>query len=106
METFLGLKSPFLFPSCVLDGINPATQSCDGILIPSVECLKLSMDRGEERASVFFFPEGTQKGAFSVAAKTEAPVVLITILGTGQLMPAGMEGILRSGSVKVVIQNL
>ncbi|KAG0488558.1 hypothetical protein HPP92_007369 [Vanilla planifolia] len=80
-----------------------------------LECLKLSMDRVRKGASVFFFPEGTRskdgklgafkKGAFSVAAKTEAPVVPITILGTGQLMPAGMEGILRSGSVKVVIHK-
>lgn len=46
-----------------------------------------------------------QKGAFTVAAKTEAPVVPITLLGTRNLMPAGMEGILNSGSVKVVIHR-
>ncbi|KAF3451193.1 hypothetical protein FNV43_RR07286 [Rhamnella rubrinervis] len=73
------------------------------------------MDLLRTGASVFFFPEGTRskdgklgafkKGAFSVAAKTKVPVVPITLIGTGKLMPAGMEGILNSGSVKVVIHK-
>ena len=46
-----------------------------------------------------------QKGAFSIAAKTEVPVVPITLLGTGNLMPARMEGILNSGTVKVIIHK-
>lgn len=46
-----------------------------------------------------------QKGAFSVAVKTNAPVVPITLIGTGQIMPAGREGILNFGSVKVVIHK-
>ena len=46
-----------------------------------------------------------QKGAFSVAAKTKAPVVPITLIGTGQIMPAGREGIVNVGSVKVVIHK-
>ncbi|XP_022750267.1 1-acyl-sn-glycerol-3-phosphate acyltransferase 1, chloroplastic-like isoform X3 [Durio zibethinus] len=45
------------------------------------------------------------KGAFSVAAKTEVPVIPITLIGTGKIMPAGMEGIINSGSVKVVIHK-
>lgn len=47
----------------------------------------------------------TQRGAFSVATKTGAPVIPITLIGTGELMPSGMEGILNSGSVKVVIHR-
>lgn len=46
-----------------------------------------------------------QKGAFSVAAKAKVPVVPITLIGTGKLMPSGMEGILNSGDVKVIIHK-
>ncbi|XP_043702946.1 1-acyl-sn-glycerol-3-phosphate acyltransferase BAT2, chloroplastic-like [Telopea speciosissima] len=80
-----------------------------------LDCLKRCIDLVKQGASVFFFPEGTRskdgkmgvfkKGAFSVAAKTGAPVVPITLLGTGNLMPAGMEVTLNSGSVKVVIHK-
>ncbi|PPS04200.1 hypothetical protein GOBAR_AA16444 [Gossypium barbadense] len=79
------------------------------------ECLKRCMDLIGNGASVFFFPEGTRskdgklgdfkKGAFSVAAKTRVPVVPITLIGTGGIMPAGMEGVVNSGSVKVIIHK-
>ncbi|KAE8700436.1 Cyclic nucleotide gated channel 5 isoform 1 [Hibiscus syriacus] len=79
------------------------------------ECLKRCMDLIRNGASVFFFPEGTRskegklgdfkKGAFSVAAKTGAPVIPITLIGTGRIMPAGMEGVVNSGSVKVIIHK-
>ena len=46
-----------------------------------------------------------QKGAFSVATKTNVPVVPITIIGTGEIMPAGRENVVNSGSVKVVIHR-
>lgn len=77
--------------------------------------LKRCMDLVKKGASVFFFPEGTRsmdgklgvfkKGAFSIAAKTEVPVVPITLMGTGNLMPARMEGLLNSGSVKIIIHK-
>lgn len=80
-----------------------------------LESFKRCMDLVKNGASVFFFPEGTRskdgklgpfkKGAFSLAAKTRVPVVPITLIGTGQIMPAGMEGILNSGSVKVVVHK-
>nr|GMC68570.1 1-acyl-sn-glycerol-3-phosphate acyltransferase 1, chloroplastic [Ipomoea batatas] len=80
-----------------------------------LDCLKRCMDLVTKGASVFFFPEGTRskdgklgvfkKGAFSIAAKTGVPVVPITLLGTGKIMPAGMEGRLNCGSVKVVIHQ-
>ncbi|KAH0649687.1 hypothetical protein KY284_029599 [Solanum tuberosum] len=80
-----------------------------------LECLKRCMDLVKKGASVFFFPEGTRskdgklgpfkKGAFSVAAKTGVPVVPITISGTGRIMPAGLEGRVYPGSVKVVIHK-
>jgi len=67
----------------------------------------------KEGASVLFFPEGTRsdtaemtsfkKGAFSIAAKDNVPVVPITIVGTGQLMQNGNEGRLRTGKVTLVI---
>lgn len=46
-----------------------------------------------------------QKGAFSIAAKTKVPVVPITLIGTGKIMPPGREAILNTGSVKVVIHK-
>ncbi|XP_030459007.1 1-acyl-sn-glycerol-3-phosphate acyltransferase BAT2, chloroplastic [Syzygium oleosum] len=80
-----------------------------------LECFKRCMDLIKKGASVFFFPEGTRsrdgklgdfkKGAFSVAAKTRVPVVPMTLIGTGKIMPAGHEGIVNSGSVKVVIHK-
>ncbi|KAJ6791296.1 putative 1-acyl-sn-glycerol-3-phosphate acyltransferase 1, chloroplastic [Iris pallida] len=79
------------------------------------DCLKRCIDLVNKGASVFFFPEGTRskdgklgslkKGAFSVAVKTKVPVVPITLLGTGKLMPTGMEGVLKPGSVEVVIHK-
>ncbi|XP_057726099.1 1-acyl-sn-glycerol-3-phosphate acyltransferase BAT2, chloroplastic-like isoform X1 [Arachis stenosperma] len=86
-----------------------------------MDCVKRCMDLIRKGASVFFFPEGTRsrdgklgafkvfisthKGAFSIAAKTNAPVVPITLIGTGQIMPAGREGIVNVGWVKVVIHK-
>ncbi|KAK2408143.1 Phospholipid/glycerol acyltransferase family protein [Trifolium repens] len=80
-----------------------------------MDCLKRCMDLIKKGASVFFFPEGTRtkdgnlgvfkKGAFSIAAKTKVPVVPITLIGTGRIMPAGREGIVNLGSVKVVIHK-
>ncbi|KAJ7979604.1 1-acyl-sn-glycerol-3-phosphate acyltransferase [Quillaja saponaria] len=80
-----------------------------------LETFKRCMDLIKKGASVFFFPEGTRskdgklgafkKGAFSIAAKTKAPVVPITLIGPGQIMPAGMENIVNFGSVKVVIHE-
>ncbi|XP_068651101.1 1-acyl-sn-glycerol-3-phosphate acyltransferase LPAT1, chloroplastic-like [Aristolochia californica] len=80
-----------------------------------LECLKRCIDLIKKGTSVFFFPEGTRskdgklgtfkKGAFSVAAKTGAPVIPISVLGTGNLMPPGLEGTLNTGAVKVVIHK-
>ncbi|XP_007011912.2 PREDICTED: 1-acyl-sn-glycerol-3-phosphate acyltransferase 1, chloroplastic [Theobroma cacao] len=80
-----------------------------------LDCLKRCMDLIRNGASVFFFPEGTRskdgklgafkKGAFSVAAKTGVPVVPMTLIGTGKIMPLGLEGVINSGSVKVVIHK-
>ncbi|KAK2974038.1 hypothetical protein RJ640_006230, partial [Escallonia rubra] len=45
------------------------------------------------------------KGAFSIAAKARVPVVPITLIGTGKIMPAGMESTLNPGLVKVIIHQ-
>ncbi|XP_038723350.1 1-acyl-sn-glycerol-3-phosphate acyltransferase LPAT1, chloroplastic isoform X3 [Tripterygium wilfordii] len=80
-----------------------------------LDCLKRCMDLIKKGSSVFFFPEGTRskdgklgafkKGAFSVAAKTGVPIVPMTLIGTGKIMPTGMESIVNQGSVKVVIHK-
>jgi 1-acyl-sn-glycerol-3-phosphate acyltransferase len=64
-------------------------------------------------APVLFFPEGTRsrdgalgefkKGAFSVAVKAGVPVVPVTLIGTGALMPNGAEGRLYSGGGVTVV---
>eukprot|EP00252_Welwitschia_mirabilis_P027065 TRINITY_DN9149_c0_g1_i1.p1 TRINITY_DN9149_c0_g1~~TRINITY_DN9149_c0_g1_i1.p1 ORF type:complete len:352 (+),score=38.36 TRINITY_DN9149_c0_g1_i1:297-1352(+) len=79
-----------------------------------MECLRRCLNALKHGASVLFFPEGTRtkdgkmsafkKGAFSIAAKAQVPVVPITIMGTGKIMPSGMEGILRRGSIKIIIK--
>eukprot|EP01018_Ginkgo_biloba_P012089 Gb_21284 [translate_table: standard] len=78
-----------------------------------MECLRRCLNVLKQGASVLFFPEGTRtkdgkmatfkKGAFTVAAKARAPVVPITLIGTGKIMPNGMESTLRKGSVKIII---
>lgn len=78
-----------------------------------LECLKQCGELLKRGASVLFFPEGTRskdgkmhafkKGAFSVAAKAGVPVVPVTLLGTGDLMPNKREYLLYPGRVKVII---
>ncbi|XP_024922981.3 1-acyl-sn-glycerol-3-phosphate acyltransferase BAT2, chloroplastic isoform X2 [Ziziphus jujuba] len=113
---FISKTSIFLFPiigwAMFLLGVIPLKRMDSR---SQLDCLKRCMDLLKKGASVFFFPEGTRskdgklgafkKGAFSVAAKIKVPVVPITLIGTGKLMPAGMEGILNLGSVKVVIHK-
>lgn len=80
-----------------------------------MQTLKRCMELVKNGGSVFIFPEGTRsrdgslgtfkKGAFSIAAKTGVPVVPITLMGTGQIMPVGMEDSLNTGMVKVVIHK-
>ena len=41
--------------------------------------------------------------AFTIAAKEHVPVVPICLIGTGNLMPNGCEGTLRTGTVKIII---
>uniref|UniRef100_A0A803LME8 1-acyl-sn-glycerol-3-phosphate acyltransferase n=1 Tax=Chenopodium quinoa TaxID=63459 RepID=A0A803LME8_CHEQI len=111
---FISKTSIFLYPiigwAMYLMGVIPLKRMDSR---SQMECLKRCMDLIRGGASVFFFPEGTRskdgklgafkKGAFSVAAKTQVPVVPMTIIGTGSIMPAGKETLLNPGSVKVVI---
>lgn len=56
--------------------------------------------------SILLMPFGVmteQRGAFTIAAKAQVPVVPISLIGTGKLMPNGLEGTLRPGTVKVII---
>jgi len=78
-----------------------------------MECLKDCGALLAKSAPVLFFPEGTRsrtrvmagfkKGAFSVAVKAGVDVVPITLIGTGDLMPSGGEGAMRSGRVRIVV---
>ncbi|KAL5100961.1 hypothetical protein RYX36_005288 [Vicia faba] len=113
---FISKTGIFLFPvigwAMFLLGVIPLKRMDSR---SQMECLKKCMDLIKKGASVFFFPEGTRskdgklgafkKGAFSIAAKTKVPVVPITLIGTGQIMPAGREGIVNTGFVKVVIHK-
>ncbi|KAL6641253.1 hypothetical protein ACP70R_019434 [Stipagrostis hirtigluma subsp. patula] len=113
---FISKTSIFMFPiigwAMYLLGVIPLRRMDSR---SQLDCLKRCVDLVSKGASVFFFPEGTRskdgklgvfkRGAFSVATKTGAPVIPITLIGTGRLMPSGMEGILNSGSVKVIIHQ-
>ncbi|CAM6094377.1 unnamed protein product [Calypogeia fissa] len=46
-----------------------------------------------------------KKGAFNVATKGIVPVVQIALIGTGKLMPNGLESTLRPGRVKVILHR-
>ncbi|XP_074281824.1 1-acyl-sn-glycerol-3-phosphate acyltransferase BAT2, chloroplastic-like [Silene latifolia] len=114
---FISKTSIFIYPiigwAMFLLGVIPLKRMDSR---SQLDCLKRCMDLIRGGASVFFFPEGTRsktgelgafkKGAFSVAVKTGVPVVPMTIMGTGRIMPSGKEGILNPGSVKVVIHPI
>ncbi|CAL8469963.1 g9505 [Coccomyxa elongata] len=78
-----------------------------------IKCLGDCKDLLAKGASVLFFPEGTRskdgkmaefkKGAFSVASKAKVPIVPVTLLGTGHLMPNGQEGRMYNGRVKMIV---
>ncbi|GFP94113.1 1-acyl-sn-glycerol-3-phosphate acyltransferase 1 chloroplastic [Phtheirospermum japonicum] len=128
---FISKTSIFLYPivgwAMFLLGVIPLKRMDSR---SQLDCLKQCIALIKKGASIFFFPEGTRskdgklgpfkdfpveefgteldnanrcKGAFSVAAKTGVPVVPITLIGTGEIMPAGMEGMLNPGSVKVIV---
>ncbi|KAL3533067.1 hypothetical protein ACH5RR_006588 [Cinchona calisaya] len=113
---FISKTSIFLFPiigwAMYLLGTIPLKRLDSR---SQLDCLKRCTDLVKKGASVFFFPEGTRsrdgklggfkKGAFSVAAKTGVPVVPVTLIGTGKIMPAGMENRLNPGVIKVVIHK-
>eukprot|EP00877_Chromochloris_zofingiensis_P010183 jgi/Chrzof1/5418/Cz16g02090.t1 len=78
-----------------------------------LECLKTCIMLLNKGASVLFFPEGTRskdrkmggfkKGAFSVAVKAGVPIVPITLVGTGDVMPNGQEGQMYPGQVNIIV---
>ena len=43
------------------------------------------------------------QGAFSIAAKAGVPVVPVTLVGTGRMMPNGKESRLYAGGARVVV---
>jgi 1-acyl-sn-glycerol-3-phosphate acyltransferase len=73
------------------------------------KCREMLVDGG----SVLFFPEGTRsvdgnmtafkKGAFSVAAKENVPVVPITLIGAHEAMASGKEYKLHNRGIRVII---
>lgn len=40
-----------------------------------------------------------------MATKTGVPVVPITLVGTGNIMPPGQENIVNTGSVKIIVHQ-
>ncbi|XP_047945485.1 1-acyl-sn-glycerol-3-phosphate acyltransferase BAT2, chloroplastic-like isoform X1 [Salvia hispanica] len=111
---FISKTSIFLYPiigwAMFLLGVIPLRRTDSR---SQLECLKQCISLIKKGASVFFFPEGTRsrdgklgtfkKGAFTIAAKTGVPVVPITLIGTGKIMPPGMEREVNPGSVKVIV---
>ena len=43
------------------------------------------------------------QGAFSIAARAKVPVVPVTLIGTGKLMPNGKENMVYNGSVRMIV---
>lgn len=78
-----------------------------------LEVLKTCREMLADGGSVLFFPEGTRsadgkmqafkKGAFSVAAKENVPVVPVTIVGAHEAMASGKEYALNAGGIKVIV---
>lgn len=53
--------------------------------------------------SPLIFVWGCLQGAFSIAAKAGVPVVPVTLVGTGRLMPNGQESRLFGGCARVIV---
>lgn len=78
-----------------------------------METLKKCRDMIGDGGSVLFFPEGTRsvtgkmapfkKGAFSVAAKENVPVVPVTIVGAHEAMASGKEYELHNNGIKIIV---
>lgn len=76
--------------------------------------LRVARERVRGGISVVIFPEGTRgtggellpfkRGGFLLAAKTDAPIVPVTIKGSGRLMPKG-DWRFRSGQVEVIVSE-
>lgn len=81
-----------------------------------LEVLKTCQEMLGDGGSVLFFPEGTRsvdgkmapfkKGAFSVAAKKNVPVVPVTIIGAHEAMASGKEYELHNGGIKVIVHPM
>ncbi|XP_017644159.2 1-acyl-sn-glycerol-3-phosphate acyltransferase BAT2, chloroplastic-like isoform X2 [Gossypium arboreum] len=113
---FIGKNTVFFYPgigwAMYILGMIPVKRMD---IRSHLEAVRRCMDLVRNGASVFFFPEGTRskdgklgdfkKGAFTVAAKTGVPVIPMTLIGTGEIMPAGMEHVVNSGSVKLIIHK-
>ena len=55
--------------------------------------------------AVLLRTRAASQGAFSVASKAKVPVVPVTLVGTGKLMPNGQEGRMYGGPVKMVVHD-
>eukprot|EP00878_Enallax_costatus_P018209 GHUV01019161.1.p2 GENE.GHUV01019161.1~~GHUV01019161.1.p2 ORF type:complete len:166 (+),score=32.63 GHUV01019161.1:1332-1829(+) len=81
-----------------------------------LKCLQTCIEMLSKGCSCLFFPEGTRspdkimggfkKGAFSVAVKAGVPIVPVTLVGTGDVMPAGRESQMYAAPVKIVVHPL
>jgi len=76
--------------------------------------LRKARERVRGGISVVIFPEGTRgtggellpfkRGGFLLASKTDAPIVPVTIRGSGRLLPKG-DWRVRSGQVEVIVSE-
>jgi len=76
--------------------------------------LRVARERVRGGISVVIFPEGTRgtggellpfkRGGFLLASKTDAPIVPVTIKGSGRLLPKG-DWRFRSGQVEVIVSE-
>ncbi|KAL0427827.1 UNVERIFIED_CONTAM: 1-acyl-sn-glycerol-3-phosphate acyltransferase LPAT1, chloroplastic [Sesamum latifolium] len=106
---FISKTSVFLYPiigwAMFLLGVIPLKRMDSR---SQLDCLKQCMALIKKGASVFFFPEGTRSkdgklGPFKRRSKDWRTCIPITLIWTGEIMPAGMEGRLNPGSVKVIV---
>ncbi|KAL0383182.1 UNVERIFIED_CONTAM: 1-acyl-sn-glycerol-3-phosphate acyltransferase BAT2, chloroplastic [Sesamum calycinum] len=103
---FISKTSIFLYPiigwAMFLLGVIPLKRMDNR---SQLDCLKQCMALIKKGHQFSSSQRALGKGAFSVAAKTGVPVIPITLIGTGEIMPAGMEGRLNPGSVKVIVHS-
>ncbi len=96
-------KKVCMVSSCLFSQHTPAYFWCNLSALQKMLC---SIEHRLRHTQIAVIAESVCKylqGAFSIAAKAKVPVVPVTLVGTGKLMPNGKENMVYNGSVRMIV---